>query len=180
MDRTFEKLWDERSFKLNLAKQEQYKPAYKDAKSKDYKFKNVAIKGIHDKTLLNQLFFSPKNVQNIQNKLRFVIWKMSRKQFVIPEQNVVELQIIMRSIYLQYSRNLNEHVKEQINVLNNNVIDTLVPDLLSNVKQYMRYLEDTNEPYKIMARGQATSSAGTKTLDIGSALGFGDNNFSFK
>lgn len=180
IDRTYEELWDQRSFKVDIDKKEDYKPAYATKKGTDNKFRHSAIRGVHDKTLLNQLFFSEKNTKNVQNKLRFTIWKMSREQFVIPEQNEIELQIVMRSIYLQYSRNLNEKFTEQIDTLNNIVVDHLAPDLLSSVKQYLKYLEDANEPYQLIQRPSATSSAGTKTLDISSALGFGDSNFTFQ
>lgn len=175
--RTYEKLWDERSFRIDQDKVTPYKPAYDQQKGKDNKVRHAAIRGIHEKTLLNQLYFSPANIRNIQNKLRYTIFKMSREQFVIPEQNEEELVIIMRSIYLQYSRNLNENVKEQISHLNDIVVDQLSPDLLANVKQYLKYLEDKNEPYRLMQRPQNVSSAGTKTLEIHTALGFGDPKF---
>jgi hypothetical protein len=182
--RAYEEVWDERSIYIDKNIKSEYKPMYemntKPCAKENSIFRKNAVKGIHDETLLNQLFFSHKNIKNIQNKIRYTIWKMSREQFVIPEQNEVELQVVMRSIYLQYSRNLPHNIKEQINELNNIVVDNIAPDLLSNVKQYVRYLEDKNEPYRLMQRPVSLSAAGTKTLSIHTALGFGDPTLNFE
>ena len=178
--RTYEKLWDERSIRIDPTKVTKYQPSYHTDKGPDNKFAHAAVRGIHDKTLLNQLYFSEKNTKNIQNKLRYTIWRMSRKQFVIPEQNETELQIVMRSIFLQFGKNLPNNIKEQIQHLNELVVDDLAPRLLSNVKQYIRYLSDINEPYKLMQRPQNVSSAGTKTLELHTALGFGNSDFTFQ
>ena len=172
--RTYEEVWDQRSIYIDPEKNYEYQKPYDDKKGKDNKVRTAAIRGIHDKTLLNQLYFSTKN---IQNKLRYTVYKMSNGQFTIGDQNEEELAIIMRSIYLQYSKNLPDNITEQIRQLNNIVVDQTAPDLLSNVKQYIKYLEDANEPYKLMQRPQNVSSAGTRTLEITTALGFGDPNY---
>jgi len=175
--RTYEELWDSRSIRVDNEKTFEYQPAYDPKKGKDNKTRHAAIRGIHDKSVLNQLYFSQKNIQNVQNKLRYTVFKMSNGQFTISPQNEEELSIIMRSIYLQYCRNLPNNIKEQIAELNSIVVDQLAPDLLSNVKQYIKYLEDINEPWRLMTRPQNVSSAGSKTLEIHSALGFGDPKF---
>lgn len=175
--RTYEELWDSRAVRVDNEKTFEYQPAYNPKKGQDNKFRHAAIRGIHDKTLLNQLYFSEKNIKNIQNKLRYTVFKMSNEQFTIAPQNEEELSIIMRSIYLQYCRNLPNNIKEQIGELNNIVVDQLAPDLLSNVKQYIKYLEDSNEPWRLMTRPQNLSSKGSKVLEIHTALGFGDKTF---
>ena len=172
--RTYEEIWDSRAVRIDNEKTFEYQPAYDTKKGPDNKLRHSAIRGIHDRTLLNQLYFSEKNIQNVQNKLRYTVYKMSRGQFTIGPQNETELTVVMRSIYLQYSRNLKTNIKEQIADLNKIVVEQLAPDLLSNVKQYIKYLEDRNEPYRLMERPQNVSSAGTKTLEIHTALGFGD------
>jgi hypothetical protein len=175
INRTYEEVWDERSFRIDPKKKYKYETPY--LKEKDNTIRKTVVKGIYDRTLLSEVYFSPKNIQKVQNKLRYTIWKMSNKQFVIDEQNEDELIIVMRSIFLQYSRNLPTNISEQIEELNNIVVDEISPDVLSQTKQYLRYLEDRNEPYRIMDRPQNVSSAGTKTLEIHTALGFGDPNF---
>jgi hypothetical protein len=175
--RTYEEVWDQRSIRIDPEKNYSYQTAYDSKKGKDNIVRHAAIRGIHDRTLLNQLFFSEKNIKNIQNKLRYTIYKMSNGQFTIGPQNEDELAIIMRSIYLQYSRNMPDKIKEQIAELNNIVVDQIAPEVLGQTKQYIKYLEDINSPWKLMERPQNISSAGSKTLEIHSALGFGDPKF---
>lgn len=172
--RTFERLADERAIRISPEhKKDKFTPAYADIKTGSHTYRNEAIRGIHDKSLLNTLYFSKANMKLVQNKLRYTIWMMSQKEFVIPEQHEMQLIIVMRSVYLQYSRNLRTNIKEQIGQLNSIVVDELAPKVLSNVKQYYRYLEDKNEPWRLMSRQQATSNKGTRQLRLDTALGFG-------
>ena len=175
--RTYEKLWDERSIRIDDKKVSSYQPSYHTDKGPDNKFAHAAVRGIHEKTLLNQLYFSQKNIKNIQNKLRYTVYKMSRGQFTIGNQNETELQIVMRSIFLQFGKNLPTNIKGQIANLNELVVDDLSPKVLSQTKQYIKYLEDINEPYRPIQRPQNVSSAGSKVLEMHTALGFGDPDF---
>ena len=173
--RTYEELWDSRAVRVDVNKTYEYQPAYDTKKGPDNKVRHAAVRGIHEKTVLNQLYFSEANIKNVQNKIRYTIFRMSKGHFKIGDQEEVKLVQIMRSIYLQYSRNLPDKIKEQIQHLNEIVVDQIAPDLLSNVKQYLKYLEDVNEPYRIMDHPQNVSSAGTKTLEMHTSLGFGDS-----
>jgi hypothetical protein len=58
-------------------------------------------------TSLSRAFFSPENTKIIQNGIRRDVYDRSgEKRWVIDEQSADELQIVMRSIYLQYAKNL--------------------------------------------------------------------------
>jgi len=173
MDRTFQQLSDERSVVIG-EKQFSYKNAY-NIKCEDDSFRNNAIKGIHTKNILNQIYFSDSNVQKIQNQIRFDVYIISKKEFTISEQDKTQLQIVMRSIYLQYSRNLDTDIKNQITELNKMISDYLVPKIISNIKQYLKYLQDKNGTYTVMEHPKNVSNAGTKSLRIDSAMGFGNN-----
>ena len=173
MDRTYQQLTDERAIVIG-DKQYGYQNAYKK-KCNDDSFRNNAIKGIHTKNLLNQIYFSDANLQKIQNLIRFNVFKISKKQFTIAEQDKTQLQIVMRSIYLQYSRNLDNNIPQQISELNKIIVDYLVPKIISNIKQYLKYLQDKNGTYTVMEHPKNVSSAGLKSLRIDTALGFGNN-----
>ena len=45
----------------------------------------------------------------------------------------------MRSMYLQYAKNLNYDIKEQVKELNTMVIRWCVDEIIKNVKQYIGY-----------------------------------------
>lgn len=175
MDRTYEELIKNRSNLINDQDKFKYQKAFEYKPScKENTFSKQAISGIHSKNLLNQVFFSNSNLQKIQNLIRFNVYKMTNGEFKIDEQDETQLQIVMRSIYLQYGRNLDENISEQISQLNNIVVDELVPKIISNIKQYIQYLKDKAEPYKLLDRPKNLSNAGLKSLRIDTALGFGD------
>ncbi len=114
--------------------------------------------------LLNTAFFSKENVSIIQNNIRHSVWSKSNRQFVIAPQSETQIEIIMRSIYLQYSKNLPNNIKEQIEDLNDLVVNECVPNIMSNIKQYIGYKHDLNTGPVFMDHPQNVSSAGSKSL----------------
>jgi hypothetical protein len=105
-------------------------------------FQVEALYGIQETSTLNQLFFSKKNMEIIQNMIRFNVYQKSEKKHIIDKQSDVELEIIMRSIYLQHSPNLPNKIKEQISYLNKLVSDWCVEQILPEVNQYFGYIKE--------------------------------------
>ena len=105
-------------------------------------FQVEALYGIQETSTLNQLFFSKKNMEIIQNMIRYNVYEKSEKKFVIDKQSDIELEIIMRSIYLQHSPNLPNKIKEQIQYLNNLVNDWCVEQIIPEVQQYIGYIKE--------------------------------------
>lgn len=133
------------------------------------------FKNLYGETPLTFLFFSEDNIRNIQNLSKMLVYK--QMNYVISDQNVTDLQIVMRSIFLAYSEHpplLDETMpKEKINILlkmytqevarlNQLVIDAIVPDICSQVQQYLDFLRDSGTPLRTIPRAQSTSIAGTK------------------
>lgn len=116
------------------------------------------------KNLLNQTFFSKDNIGIIQNNIRYRVWNQSNRQFTIGPQSETQLEIIMRSIYLQYSKNLPNNIKEQVEELNDMVVTEAVPNIMSNIKQYLGYKQNLETGPVFMERPQNVSNAGSKTL----------------
>ena len=69
----------------------------------------------------------------------------------------------MRSVYLQYSKNLASDIAEQVSILNNLVVNICVPKIITNVEQYIGYKKDISGLPKPLPRPQNLSSAGTKS-----------------
>ena len=177
--RSYEELWGERSVRVDDKPYDRHRMNLDD--KPNYNLRNVAIQGIHTKNLLNQVFFSPQNIEIIQKKIRYQVWKQSEGAYTIDDQDETELSVIMRSMYLQYSKNLDTDIKSQVRELNAIVIEEIVPELLSRVKSYQLYLRDSTDPWRVFDRqGISTNTAGTKSLEISTALGFRkeDHNFS--
>ena len=149
---------------INIDKKK--RPAYKiyGDESKNTVYERTAIRSDYCDSILNQTFFSQKNVKIVQNGLRHNVWKKSEKKHVIGEQSETELIVVMRSIFLQYSKNLPDNIPGQIKELNKKVIDDLTPKILSNVEQYIGYLENKKKIPEPIAHSVNVSSKGSKTL----------------
>ena len=78
----------------------------------------------------------------VQNGIRAGVYNKSNNQYIIGEQNGDELKIIMRSIFLQYSKNLPNNIADQIRDLNNLVFDYSVNQVYSEAQGYMIYKKD--------------------------------------
>ena len=125
-------------------------------------FQYQSMIGIFEPTTLNTMFFSKDNLDIIQNMIRYGVWKKSDEKYVIDRQSDAEIQIIMRSIFLQHSPNLENNVKQQIAYLNKMVTDWCVPKILAEVQQYVGYLNDIEKMPMPIDRPVNLSSKGTK------------------
>ena len=105
-------------------------------------FQVEALYGIQETSNLNQLFFSKKNMENIQNMIRYNVYVKSDKKFIIDKQSDIELEIIMRSIYLQHSPNLPNKIREQIEYLNKLVSDWCSEQIIPEINQYVGYIKE--------------------------------------
>lgn len=111
---------------------------------------------------LNELYFSKLNVDAVQDGIRYMVFKESKK--VIDRQNERELMVVMRSIYLQYGRNLESNIVKQVRLLNERVLDEVVPKIIMELNQFETYLRDASGLPIPIDRGENTSSTGEKFL----------------
>lgn len=139
-------------------------PMTTDDHNRDNKFKDEALRGILERDKLSMLYFSKPNMDNIQNQIRYNVWLRSNKRHVIGHQNTLDLEVVMRSIYLQYALHLNCRYKEQIERLNQLVVDWCVPKILVEVEQHMAYLDQVQAQPVPIDLPQNLSTAGTKML----------------
>ena len=124
--------------------------------SKDVLEKNLA--GTIGNMTLMKVFFSDKNIARIQKLLIREIFVASKGKYLIESQNPDMLFQIMRSILLQNAKFTEDNLKGQIKCLNDLVVKVSAPDVLSNVMQYYKYLQDINEPLKPIARPISTNN----------------------
>ena len=103
-----------------------------------------SLHGILEDNMLSRVFFCSGNVQILQNGLRAGVHEMSgQKKIVIPPQNVDNLKIIMRSMYLQYAEHRSDiSITKQVEDLNKIVLDYIVPTLYNETMGYLKYIED--------------------------------------
>lgn len=101
-----------------------------------------ALTGTWEHNALETAFFSATNIQNIQDSIKNDIYNLSKKRYVLPNQNIDNLKIIMRGMYLQYAQHLPEDVKTQVERLNKIVLDHVIPKLYNEAIGYEKYLRD--------------------------------------
>jgi hypothetical protein len=133
------------------------------------------FKNLYGETPLTFLFFSDKNIQNIQNMLKYLVHKQNG--YIIDDQSVTELLIIMRGIFLEYSlhpklidESMSDQEKNELKIkytnevkrLNKLVIDYIVPKVVSQMQQYLDYLKDASEQPYYMDKPQNVSIQGQK------------------
>uniref|UniRef100_A0A6C0C9H9 Minor capsid protein P8 central region domain-containing protein n=1 Tax=viral metagenome TaxID=1070528 RepID=A0A6C0C9H9_9ZZZZ len=129
-----------------------------------YNMSKDCVKGIQEETILSKIFFSPQNVDLLQKQIIGTVFKRTNGAYLIEKQNEEDLQVVMRSMFLQHARHVADHIKEQIQELNNLVTDDVVPNIISEVNQYIGYLDRTFLPRQIMDHPECVSSAGMRTL----------------
>jgi hypothetical protein len=111
-----------------------------------------ALTGTWEHNLLEQVFFSAENIQIIQNAIKANIYKLSNNRYILPNQNIQNLKIIMRGMYLQYAEHLADNIKGQVERLNKLVLDYAVPSLYNEAVSYEKYCRDASTLVTPMAR----------------------------
>ena len=117
------------------------------------------IKSDFDKNTLNNLFFSNKNIEQIQNSVRYKVFTLSEGNYTIGKQSDTELVIVMRSVFLQNSKNnLDEFcITQQIRELNEIVVNEIAPKILSEIQQHYGYLRDSTKRMEILDNPKNTN-----------------------
>lgn len=151
-----------RVININEKPVEWYQPF--DGNKPNDSFQNQALYGIQSHSLLGDAFFSKANVQLVHDMVRYQVYIRSDKKHLIGEQSNLDLEVIMRSIYLQFSRNLQDRITEQIKELNMKVVNVILPRILSSIEQYIGYLHRISTLPQEIELPKNVSSKGTRLL----------------
>lgn len=93
-------------------------------------------------TGVSKIFFSEDNINLLQRGIRNKILNDTQGKYNIGRQKDEELKIVMRSIYYQHSKNQSTNINGQVLDLNTRVIEWCVPEIISNIKQSEKYIQD--------------------------------------
>ncbi|AYV78269.1 MAG: hypothetical protein Edafosvirus8_19 [Edafosvirus sp.] len=144
-------------------------------KGKDY-YKNMAgriLKGVFIPTDLSRLFFSNENIKRIQNMIKKEIYNKTEGKFKVDDQDESDLLVAMRATFMNYGDFLPDKIIHQVKLLNKRVVCDVLPDMITNIKQYYSYIDEINKPIQPIARPLNVSHAGRRTLpSLTSAWGF--------
>lgn len=121
--------------------------------------------GLWINTPLSIHFFSADNILYLQRAIQEGVFKKSNQQFEVSFQDEDQLKIIMRSIFLQYSKNQKGNIEQQTNQLNQLVLSYSVSQVYSEAISYKKYLYDVSTMYKPIAR-PVLSYSSDKQLEL--------------
>ena len=129
-------------------------------------FKNEAIRTILQRNPLSNVFFSKENIDYLQNKIINRVYELSGNKHKIGRQSDTELQLVMRSIYLQFSLNQTCNIREQIRQLDEYVINAVCPGILSAIEQYKKYQEDISKIPDPIELPKSLTTKGDRSLEL--------------
>ena len=146
--------------------QNEFTPDYElyEGSSKSQNCFQDSVSTIQEITPLSQAYFGKKNIDKIQQQIIDEVRIRSANEYNIGRQSDLQLQIIMRSIYLSYSKNNNNNIQNQIDDLNSMVVEDCIKKILPEIKQYLHYRKDISQHRDIISHPVNISSAGEKTL----------------
>jgi len=101
-----------------------------------------SLNGSWEWNVLAQVYFSAENIQIVQNGIRAGVYKMSDGKYNVPPQNIDNVKIIMRSIYMQYAEHYPKDITSQVERLNQLVLDYAVPNVYNEAVAYFKYVQD--------------------------------------
>lgn len=103
-----------------------------------------ALNGSFEPNLLSKLYFSKENIKIIHHAIMYGVYQKSNQTFKIGYQNEDTLKIIMRSIFLQHSKNQKCNITKQIEKLNNRVVEYCVKQIYGEAKGYVKFKSDVS------------------------------------
>ena len=125
--------------------------------------KSEHMTGTFTKNKLSELYFSQSNIDLLQDTIIDGIFKLTNGTKIC-KQSEDELLIIMRSIFLQFSKNLSTNIQIQIRDLNKHVLKYSIENIHSNLKQYKGYIKDITEERSVMDMPSFVNTKGDKSL----------------
>ena len=126
-------------------------------------YQNV-LTGNFERTRLSDTYFSLQNIQIVQNAIRKGVYDKSNQQILVDNQPQDQIVTVMRSMYLQNSKNLDTNIRGQIEELNSYVVNYCVNNIYSEAVAYLKYKHDASTMHMPM-NAPLYSNKTNKTLE---------------
>jgi len=126
---------------------------------------SVVLRGMIEDNEISRMYFSKENIHRVQKRIKLAVYEKSKGQYTLEEeQDENDLIVTMRYIYLDNCKNLPREVIRQVKILNNMVVEYVLPDIMTNIRQYYGYIKNISTPITPQMRPMSTSSAGRRLL----------------
>ena len=126
-------------------------------------YQNI-LTGNSERSRLSDTFFSRQNIQIIQNGIRKGVYDKSQSQILVDNQPEDQIVTVMRAMFLQYSKNLEIYISQQITELNNLVLNYCIVQVFNEAVAYLKYKEDASTMHRPMQH-PIYSNKTNKTLE---------------
>lgn len=126
-------------------------------------YQNV-LTGNFERSRLSDAYFSKQNIQIIQNGIRKGVYDKSQQKILIDNQPEDQIVTVMRSMYLQHSKNLEINIAQQIEELNAHVLQYCINNIFNEAVAYLKYKEDASAMHRPMQH-PIYSNKKNKTLE---------------
>ena len=154
--------------KNNITQQDIFRTPFlftQDHKRDNNAMVKAAEQTISQQSPLSKQYFSDKNIRRIQKKIKEEVSVRTNFEYRLDDdQDEQDLVIAMTAIFKTKARHLPDHPNRQIKRLNTEVVDYIMPDMITSIRQHYAYLKEINEPIKPIMRPMNVSNAGRKTL----------------
>ncbi|ARF09316.1 hypothetical protein Catovirus_2_265 [Catovirus CTV1] len=169
----------------SLGTNENYRSSYPDydlptfeklqeeANIKTQDFSEMALKGDFYRACdgdsnvdqVGKLYFSDENMKRVQKMIKREIYTRTKGVFRLDtDQDESDLLVAMRAVYYEHCRFLPSNIVRQVKELNRKLLDYIIPDVITQIKQSYAYIQEINQPLKPIARPINVNNAGRRTL----------------
>lgn len=176
--RTIDSIYDSRRIPIDIEVEpkKDYKLYTDQGEIRDNYSKDI-IKGIHNETKISRIFGSKKNIEEIQNMIRYKVFKNTGGKFnngkpingsghIVGKQHIEDIVVIMRYVYLQYCSfptNCDDtSIQKEVDKLNIYVLKEIVPRVIEETEAYLGYLRDASHLPEPIPRSLSTNNAGLR------------------
>ena len=123
------------------------------------------LQGTYTPTPLGELFFSPSNIDRIQKMIKKEIFIRTKGKYKLDvEQDESDLLVVMRAVYITDSYNDPYRIVHQVKELNKKVLERIIPDMITMIKQDDEYLKVIDRPIDPIPLPVNVSRAGRLSL----------------
>lgn len=116
-------------------------------------------------TPLSEIFISQSNINRIQKMIKKRIFQETNGLYLLEvDQNESDLIIVMRDVLLSCAEFSPYKIVHQVKILNNKVLQRIIPDMITAIKQDQAYIEQLDKPIDPIPLPVNVNSKGRKGL----------------
>jgi len=114
---------------------------------------------------VGKMFFSNENMRRIQKMIKREVLNKTKGVFRLDtNQDESDLLVAMRGLYSDQGKFLPFNTVRQVKELNRKLMEYIIPDIITQVKQSYSYIQEINQPIKPLTRPINVNNAGRKAL----------------